>query len=160
MPRVQVSCPQCRQPITAEMEQLFDVGNDPQAKQRFLSGNVNTANCRNCGYRGPLSTPIVYHDPEKELLLTFFPPELGLPLNEQERLIEVEWGGGDDGHRYPVSVHIRAWDRGGLLRDIAAVVADEDINMRAANVVTKKQEKRANITAAPFTHLKPPTTTP
>ena len=87
MPRVQVSCPQCRQPITAEMEQLFDVGNDPQAKQRFLSGNVNTANCPNCGYRGPLSTPIVYHDPEKELLLTFFPPELGLPLNEQERLI-------------------------------------------------------------------------
>jgi hypothetical protein len=29
----------------------------------------------------------VYHDPEKELLLTYFPPELGLPVNEQERLI-------------------------------------------------------------------------
>jgi hypothetical protein len=29
----------------------------------------------------------VYHDNEKELLLTFFPPELSMPINEQERLI-------------------------------------------------------------------------
>ncbi|NCU21899.1 c-type cytochrome, partial [Candidatus Falkowbacteria bacterium] len=28
---------------------------------------------------------IVYHDATKELLLTFFPPELGLPINEQEK---------------------------------------------------------------------------
>jgi hypothetical protein len=34
-----------------------------------------------------MSTPIVYHDPSKELLLTFFPPELGLPVNEQEKQI-------------------------------------------------------------------------
>lgn len=87
MPRVQMSCPRCRQPIVADVEQLFDVGADPQAKQRFLSGAANMANCPSCGYQGPLSTPVVYHDPEKELLLTYFPPELGLPLNEQERLI-------------------------------------------------------------------------
>ena len=82
-----MSCPRCRQPIVAEVEQLFDVGSDPSAKQRFISGNFNLANCKNCGYQGPLSTPIVYHDPDKELLLTYFPPELGLPVNEQEKLI-------------------------------------------------------------------------
>lgn len=87
MPKVQMSCPRCRQPLLAEVEQLFDVGADPDAKQRFLSGTVNQANCPNCGYQGPLSTPIVYHDPDKELLLTYFPPELGLPVNEQERAI-------------------------------------------------------------------------
>lgn len=87
MARLQVSCPRCRQPIIAEVEQLFDNGADPEAKQKFLSGNFNMANCPNCGYQGPLSTPVVYHDPEKELLLTYFPPELGLPVNEQERLI-------------------------------------------------------------------------
>jgi len=42
--------------------------------------------CQNCGYQGNLATPIVYHDPSKELLLTYFPPELG-PVNEQERMI-------------------------------------------------------------------------
>ena len=87
MPKVQVSCPRCRQPIVAEVEQLFDVNADPEAKQRFLSGNINVANCPHCGYQGPLATPIVYHDNEKELLMTYFPPELGLPLNEQERLV-------------------------------------------------------------------------
>jgi Fe2+ or Zn2+ uptake regulation protein len=34
-----------------------------------------------------LATPIVYHDADKELLLTFFPSELGLPVNEQEKMI-------------------------------------------------------------------------
>ncbi len=87
MPRIQMSCPRCRQPIAAEVEQLFDVGANPQAKQNFLSGNINLVNCPNCGYQGPVSTPIVYHDPEKELLLTYFPPDLGLPVNEQERMI-------------------------------------------------------------------------
>jgi len=45
------------------------------------------ARCPHCGYQGRLATPIVYHDNDKELLLTFFPPELNMPLNEQERLI-------------------------------------------------------------------------
>lgn len=87
MSKVQMSCPRCHQPMIAEVEQLFDVNADPEAKQKFLSGSFNMANCPNCGYQGPLSTPVVYHDPEKELLLTYFPPDLGLPLNEQERLI-------------------------------------------------------------------------
>lgn len=87
MPRIQISCPRCHQPIVADVEQLFDVGANPDLKQKFLSGNFNLVNCPHCGYQGPVSTPIVYHDPDKELLLTYFPPELGLPLNEQERLI-------------------------------------------------------------------------
>jgi hypothetical protein len=73
--------------ITANIEQLFDVTQDPQAKQRLLGGVSNMARCPHCGYQGRLATPIVYHDNEKELLLTYFPPELSMPLNEQERLI-------------------------------------------------------------------------
>ena len=87
MPQTQIACPRCRQMITANIEQLFDVTQDPQAKQRLLSGISNTARCPHCGYQGRLATPIVYHDNDKELLLTFFPPELAVPLNEQEKLI-------------------------------------------------------------------------
>src|SRR5574339_656461 len=87
MPQTQIACPRCRQMITANVEQLFDVTQDPQAKQRLLGGVSNMARCPHCGYQGRLSTPIVYHDNDKELLLTFFPPELGLPLNEQEKVI-------------------------------------------------------------------------
>lgn len=87
MPQTQIACPRCRQMIAANVEQLVDVTHDPASKQRLLSGQSNHARCPNCGYEGRLATPIVYHDNEKELLLTFFPPELGLPINEQERLI-------------------------------------------------------------------------
>jgi hypothetical protein len=73
--------------IPANVEQLFDATADPQAKQRLLNGQSNYARCQFCGYEGRLATPIVYHDNEKELLLTFFPPELAVPLNEQERMI-------------------------------------------------------------------------
>lgn len=71
----------------ADIDQLFDVGQDPTAKQKILAGVFNLAACPNCGFRGMIATPLVYHDPNKELLLTYFPPELGLPINEQERII-------------------------------------------------------------------------
>jgi hypothetical protein len=87
MPRTQVSCPNCRQPVVAEIDQLFDVNQDPAAKQRLLSGAFNLIECPNCGFRGNMASPIVYHDADKELLLTFVPAELALPQNDQERLI-------------------------------------------------------------------------
>ena len=87
MTKTQVSCPNCRQPVIAEIQQLFDVGADQRAKQMLLSGMYNMIQCSNCGYQGNLATPIVYHDPDKELLLTFVPPEIDLPKNEQEKVI-------------------------------------------------------------------------
>jgi hypothetical protein len=87
MPQTQIACPRCRQMIAANVEQLFDVTQDRQAKQRLLGGISNMARCPHCGYQGRLATPIVYHDNDKELLLTFFPPELNVPLNEQEKII-------------------------------------------------------------------------
>lgn len=87
MPQTQIACPRCRQMIPAQVEQLFDVTSDPGAKQRLIGRVSNYARCQFCGYEGPLATPIVYHDNEKELLLTHFPSELGLPVNEQEKLV-------------------------------------------------------------------------
>lgn len=87
MPPTQISCPRCHTPMTAEIQQLFDMNTDPQAKQKLLSGAANLIQCPNCGYEGMYPTPMVYHDPEKELLLTYFPPELAMSVNEQERLV-------------------------------------------------------------------------
>jgi len=85
--KTQIACPQCRQPLVAIVEQLFDVTSDPGAKQRLLAGVSNYAVCQTCGFNGPLATPIVYHDNDKELLLTYFPPELAMPVNEQEKIV-------------------------------------------------------------------------
>ncbi|HVP04330.1 MAG TPA: bifunctional (p)ppGpp synthetase/guanosine-3',5'-bis(diphosphate) 3'-pyrophosphohydrolase [Dehalococcoidia bacterium] len=47
--------------------------------------------------------------------------------DERERLVDVEWG--QRGQLYPVSVHIEAWDRVGLLRDVSTLCAEERVNM-------------------------------
>ena len=87
MPKTQISCPRCHTPMTAEIQQLFDMNTDPQAKQKLLNGAANVIQCQSCGFQGLYPTPIVYHDPEKEMLLTYFPPELGVSINEQEKMV-------------------------------------------------------------------------
>ncbi len=87
MPKTVVNCPNCKRPVQAEIQQLFDLNQDPAAKQKLLSGAFNLIQCPHCGFRGAAALPIVYHDPEKQLLLTFVPQELALPPNEQERII-------------------------------------------------------------------------
>jgi guanosine-3',5'-bis(diphosphate) 3'-pyrophosphohydrolase len=59
-----------------------------------------------------------------------------LRSREPERLIEVDWGRSEQ--TYPVMVKIMAYDRGGLLRDIAAVVAAENVSMSSVSVSTQK----------------------
>jgi GTP diphosphokinase / guanosine-3',5'-bis(diphosphate) 3'-diphosphatase len=49
------------------------------------------------------------------------------------RLVPVDWDM-EASQLYPVSIKIEAWDRTGLLRDIATVVAEQRINMSAASV--------------------------
>lgn len=87
MPKTQVNCPSCRQPVIVEIQQIFDVAEDSLAKQKLLSGEVNFLRCPYCHYEGMLGVPLVYHDPEHEQLLTFFPPDLKTPVNEQEKQI-------------------------------------------------------------------------
>lgn len=86
-PLTLVRCPNCKSQIQAPVEQVVDVGHDPSAKTRLLSGTLNKARCSVCGFEGQFSTPIVYHDPDKELLLTYMPLELNLGSDEQERTL-------------------------------------------------------------------------
>ena len=79
--------PRCGGQMIADVQQIFDVGVDPLDKERLLRGAANIAVCPSCGYQSQIALPIVYHDPEKELLLTYFPAELNMTLPEQEKIL-------------------------------------------------------------------------
>lgn len=83
----QIHCPNCRSPIQAQIQQLIDVGQYPGAKARLLSGSFNHVQCGVCGFNGAVAAPIVYHDPQHELLLTYIPLEANMSKDEQERII-------------------------------------------------------------------------
>jgi GTP pyrophosphokinase len=65
---------------------------------------------------------------------------------EVERLIEVDWGTTQE-RIYPVVVKVRAWDRDGLLRDIATVIAEEGVNMREVNSASVQKTNLVTLTA-------------
>jgi GTP pyrophosphokinase len=68
-----------------------------------------------------------------------------LRMNDRERLITVDWGTDEVTETHPVNVRVEAYDRQGLLRDIAEIVADESINLSAANIATRKKDNMATM---------------
>ena len=82
-----ITCPNCGQPFSAMLEQILDTRRDPTAKERLLSGRVNVIVCPHCGYRGMVSTPLMYHDPAKQMAIVYVPMELNLQQADRERLI-------------------------------------------------------------------------
>ncbi len=69
---------------------------------------------------------------------------LNLPELDQERLIEVEWGG-DATEKFQVDIHIIAYDRVGLLRDVSTVMANNKADVIAVNTLSDTSEQTAEM---------------
>jgi hypothetical protein len=82
-----VTCPLCGRRFTAQVQTIIDVAQDPRAKSKLLQGKINVAACPQCGNAGMLNVPFVYHDPDKERLFCFLPPELNLRGDDQHKLV-------------------------------------------------------------------------
>ncbi|SRR5579884_85948 len=65
--------------------------------------------------------------------------------DERERLVKVEWTESKK-NLYPVRIRVEAWDREGLLRDMATVIAEEKINLVAASA-SAHPDQTATLTA-------------
>lgn len=83
---IQINCPKCGAKYNAQVLSVIDVGAEPRLKSLLLRGALNTVICPACGTPGRVSAPLLYHDPQKELLLVYIPPELNLPMPEREKL--------------------------------------------------------------------------
>ncbi len=95
---------------------------------------VTLARCCNPAYGDPISGFItrgkgitVHRADCKNILNT----------NEPERIVNVTWPP-EAGQSFPVPVLIVAYDREGLMRDIGAVIADENVNMSNVNISTRQ----------------------
>ncbi|MDH5618009.1 MAG: ACT domain-containing protein, partial [Gammaproteobacteria bacterium] len=54
---------------------------------------------------------------------------LGLNQRHPERIVAITWGEPESKAAYPVDLSLHAFDRSGLIRDITAVLADDDANV-------------------------------
>src|SRR5690349_24445082 len=85
--RLNIQCQNCRQPIAATVQNIVDAKQDPDAKMRLVSGRFNAVQCTNCGTVNTVLTPLLYHDPSKDLLITFVPMQVGLKSDDMERVV-------------------------------------------------------------------------
>jgi hypothetical protein len=83
----QVRCSQCNSNFIVQVRTILDVGQEPEVKEQLLKGEINYARCPQCGAGGILSAPLLYHDPAKELLISFMPAEMGMSDTEQEEVV-------------------------------------------------------------------------
>ncbi len=71
------------------------------------------------------------------------PNALYLMEKDKSRLIEVAWG--PVPRTYPVMIRVRSYDRIGLMRDINAIVAEENINISGGSITTHRKDHTATI---------------
>jgi GTP pyrophosphokinase len=67
-----------------------------------------------------------------------------LRIRDRERLVRVSWG--EARKTYPVPVRVRAYDRNGLMKDVATLISDEGINIANINVDVSKNLAVFNMT--------------
>jgi GTP pyrophosphokinase len=72
------------------------------------------------------------------------PQLLTMQADDPERVIEVTWGQADR-ITYPVDIHVRAWDRQGLLRDLLSVLANEGVNVTAVHTQSHRADNSATM---------------
>ena len=84
---VQLTCPNCRSPMQAQIFTLVDGGRQPELKARLLAGQLNAGICGNCGYPVMIAAPLIYHDAAKQLFLVHVPQQISAATEEQERFI-------------------------------------------------------------------------
>ena len=83
----QVTCPSCGASYTAAVFTIVDLGANPELKGLLLGGQINTAVCNACGAGGPLSVPLMVHEPEHEFLGVVVPGQARLDDMQTQKMI-------------------------------------------------------------------------
>ncbi|MXX25289.1 MAG: hypothetical protein F4Z82_07600 [Caldilineaceae bacterium SB0668_bin_21] len=83
----QVTCPSCGAAYTAAVFSIVDLGANPELKGLLLAGQINTAVCNACGAGGPLSVPLMVHEPEHEFLGVVVPGQARLDDMQTQKMI-------------------------------------------------------------------------
>ena len=64
---------------------------------------------------------------------------------QPERVLAVDWGAAAE-RSFPVDIHVHAFDRRGLLRDISGLLADEKVSIERVNSQSDARRNTADIT--------------
>ena len=68
-----IRCPSCSSLQEMTVWDSITVKDSPDLKADLLAGKVNIFRCSSCSHSGLMPTPMLYHDEEKKLMISFSP---------------------------------------------------------------------------------------
>jgi len=84
---VSLRCSSCGQAFPAPVRTIIDAQNDPQGKSLLLADSLNRFRCPHCGHLNQVVTPLLYHDPAKQLFIAYIPMEVSMQTRQPEEKI-------------------------------------------------------------------------
>ena len=105
----EIACPLCGREQKVELWDSIAVDEDPELRERLVSGRVNRVECAGCQKSFRIDKPLVYHDREQGIFIHFEPLIGGRTLEEaakgfQAALKELE--GLLPGDLPPLEIHL------------------------------------------------------
>lgn len=82
-----VQCPNCNTPNPVVLRRIVDAKADPQGKALLISGQINQFRCQACGIVNTVSSPLLYHDSDKDMLIAFVPMDVAMRQSASEEKI-------------------------------------------------------------------------
>lgn len=70
-----VRCPKCGCLNEITLWQSLTVSDSEDLKELLLKGELNVLRCNDCGAKALVPTPLLYHDEQKKLMLSFLPAQ-------------------------------------------------------------------------------------
>lgn len=67
--KTEVKCSGCGRVSITEVPQVINVGDNPELKEKVISGELFIYECPSCGHRELLEYNLLYHDPDAGLLV-------------------------------------------------------------------------------------------
>ena len=145
-----IKCPQCHQINEVNVWHSITVSDSADLKKDLLSGNVNMFLCPSCSYKALVPTPLLYHDEEKALMISFSPctdEETKNKLFNEIKQTSAQSGELDNLTNYNLRF---VYDYNSLLEKI--LIFDNGLNDKAIEVLKvlilmQKPENMDNMTA-------------
>ncbi len=72
----QVRCPVCDAMQTSITWSEIDAIADPATRDKLLAGEINSFDCRDCGYAGQIVAPLLYYDSVRAFSVQYYPEDL------------------------------------------------------------------------------------
>ncbi len=70
-----LDCPNCGHEQEVTVWSTIIAQLNPELRTMLFDGQINTAECEECGCKAPLGAPLLYHDMRRDFCVQFYPPQ-------------------------------------------------------------------------------------